>query len=137
MIRTAQQVPNSFAIEALIVSHEQRGRIELGLYRETASLSGYRLAYVPGVQPALELLRVSGRGVAVIEAKLLGAGLEDGRTHQLQLTRDKAGYMSVMLDNVQQFRVRDRSYQDVFAGLVLLNDRGDFSLRDVAVFVAE
>jgi hypothetical protein len=137
VIRTAQRVPNSFAMEALLVSHEQRGRIELGLYRETASLSGYRLAYVPGVRPALELLRVTERGVAVIEAKLLDAGLEDGRSHQLQLTRDKAGYMSVILDNAQLFRVRDRSYLDAFSGLVLLNDRGDFSLRSVTVLAAE
>jgi hypothetical protein len=137
LIRTAQSVPNSFAMEALFTSHDQRGRIELGLYRETASLSGYRLAYVPGSQPALELLRVSERGTAVIETKLLNTALEDGRSHQLQLTRNAAGYMTVLLDNVQQFRVRDRSYQDDFAGLVLFNDQGDFSLRRITILTAQ
>lgn len=133
VIRTTQRVPNSFALEAVIVSPGQAGRMELGLYRDTSQLSGYRLAYIPGVTPALELLRVSDRGVSVIEARLLPAGLEDGRSHLLQLTRDRAGYMTVLMDNVRQFRVRDRSYADDFSGLVLLNDRGDFSLRSIAV----
>jgi hypothetical protein len=135
-IRIAQPVPNSFAIDALIVSHQQQGRIEIGLYRETSSMSGYRLAYVPGSHPALELLRVSERGTSVIEAKLLKTGLEDGRSHQLQLTRNASGYMTVLLDNVRQFRVRDRAYQDDFSGLVLLNDRGDFTLRSITILAA-
>jgi hypothetical protein len=94
---------------------------------------GYRLGYMPGGRPALELLRVTSRGSAVVEAYDQSVSLEDGKAHTLQWTRDRKGEMRVLLDGKELMSTADRGIQESFSGFTIANLGGDYAIDEVTI----
>lgn len=93
---------------------------------------GYRLAYNPGHEPALELLRAGSYGVSVIEAH--PAALGEGEVpKRIEWTREASGDMVVSVDGEVLIRALDRGLRDPFDGFAITNLGGDFAVREVAI----
>ena len=132
-IHVARAITNAFAIRLEMTSWQGKGRLEFGPYQGAAPGDGYRLAYRPGASPALELLRVSGRGVGVVDSVAGPLVLEDQRTHVIEWTRDAFGAMTVAIDGKEMMRATDRGFRDPFDGFALVNRGGDYVLGRVAI----
>jgi hypothetical protein len=132
-IYVPQAITNAFAIALRITPQSDQGRLELGPYQGDDRSGGYRLAYAPGSRPGLELLRVSARGSAVVEAYDQPLGLRNGQTYLLQWMRNRDGEMSVMLDGKELFTATDRAYKDDFGGFTLANLGGGYGIDEVTI----
>ena len=133
-VATGVAIPNAFAVRVELQSTTTgSGRLELGIV-EGGDAVGYRLAYNPNMRPGLELLRVSCRGTAIVDASRGPVALEDGQTHLLELTRDGDGEMVVSLDGAEQLRVADRFFRESFDGFSAVSQGGDYVLRSVAIY---
>lgn len=126
-------ITNPFAITVEINSRAQGGRFAFGPYIGTNRKQGYRLVYVAGKKPRLELRRLSGFGAAVIEARELRHGFEDNKTHRLEWTRHRDGEMVVVLDGETVLSIPDRSHMGAFDGFTMVNLGGDYGVRSVRV----
>jgi len=131
-IYTPAPITNPFAIEVEFSSWQAKGRLEIGPYQGQDRVAGYRLAYVPG--GALQLLRVTARGTAVVDSFPGPVSLEDKQVHRIDWNRYPDGAMTVALDGKDVIKVTDRSFRDPFTGIVLVNQGGDFVLRRLAVY---
>ena len=128
-----KRVPNAFAIAVSQGSASGAGgRLEVGV-SQGRQAHGYRLAYNPGAQRSLELLRIGNRGTAVIESTAKRIKLEDGKLHKVQLTRDVAGEIAVRVDGKEIMRTVDRAFRGDFDGVVIINKGGDYTVRSVTV----
>lgn len=128
-------ISNAFAIKVQLASLRQpgkAGRLTIGPYQGTDRAVGYRLVYIAGDRPAIELVRFSRSGSAVIEAQDLGAGLEDGRLHDLEWRRAPDGAMSVLIDGTLVLETLDRRLRDPFDGLSIITPKGDFGIRQIS-----
>jgi len=132
-IRSAVPITNAFAVRIELTAHKLQGRFEFGPHPADDQGSGYRLAYMPGQRPALELLRASGRSTAVIEVYDQPANIEKDRSHLVEWTRHPNGDMAVALDGNELFRVTDRRFRDAFAGFIMVNYGGEFLVRELSV----
>ncbi len=132
-IRLARRVPRVFAVELSFQSLERGGALLFGPYREDGTSSGYRLAYYPGGERGLELLRRTGGGYNVVTAYDGRLNLEDGRFHTLQFGRDQAGNLSVRLDGKLMLETADRGTGSGFDGIALVNRGGDYVVRKVSL----
>ncbi len=128
-------ITNAFVIRVQLASLRKpgkAGRLAIGPYQGTDRAVGYRLVYVAGKQPAIELVRFSRSGSAVIDAQNLEAGLEDGRFHDLEWRRAPDGTMSVLIDGALVLETIDRRLRDPFAGLSIITPKGDFGIRQIS-----
>ena len=128
-------ITNAFVIKVRLVSLRKpgkAGRLSIGPYQGNDRAVGYRLVYVAGKRPAIELVRFSRSGSAVIEAQNLEAGLEDGRFHDLEWRRAPDGTMSVLIDGTQVLETIDRRLRDPFAGLSIITPKGNFGIRQIS-----
>lgn len=137
---TTTSVSNAFALELDLYANSRppqgdEGRVELGVGQGTNAY-GYRLAAVIGAAggSTVELLRVGSRGTTVADRVASGIDLGDGATHRLQLTRDRAGGMRLLIDGAVVSEVSDRAFNDGFDRLVIVNRGGDYTLRAVAAY---
>lgn len=134
VIRAEQSIPNAFAMRLAFSSFgAPGGRMQFAVYQDTVRMDGYRLVYNAGVRPGFELVRITSRGEAVIEVFDQSVALEDGRSHEVQWTRDRAGRMVLRLDGEELFQAYDRGFQQSFAGLAVINDGGEFLLHEVVL----
>jgi hypothetical protein len=131
-VHTVAAITNAFAMDLEMSSWQGQGRLEFGPYQGQNRTSGYRLAYTPGA--GLELLRVTSRGTAIIDAVPGPLTLEDKRPHAIEWTRHPDGTMKIALDGKQVIEVADRGFRDSFDGVVIVNHGGDFILRRLAVY---
>jgi hypothetical protein len=127
-------ISNAFRLIFEIVSREKHGRFSLDLFQGRSRGAGYRLAYVPGGQPSLELQRFGSSGTRSITARNQALNLEDNFRHRIEFNRDKAGGMTVSLDGELVLSANDQSFRDAFSGITIANDGGDYSLREITVF---
>ncbi len=127
------RITNPFAITIEINSRAKRGRFSFGPYSGTDRKQGYRVVYVAGKEPRLELRRLSEFGAAVIESRVLKHGLEDNKTHRLEWTRHRDGEMVVVLDGKTVLSVSDRGHRRRFDGFTMVNLGGDYGVRSVRV----
>lgn len=130
-IVTALAITNAFAIELDLSSWQGQGRIELGPYQGAARTAGYRLAYTPG--GPMELLRVSSRGVSVIDSTPGPLNLEDQKAHRIEWTRHIDGTMTVSVDGEEKISAIDRGFRDPFDGFLISNLGGDYIVRQVTI----
>lgn len=133
-------IGNAFALRLRIVARErppEGARVEFGVFRGNDRDWGYRLAYVPGPRPALELVRLTPGRSAVVERFEGVTGLEDGRAHQLELRRERDGNMQVWVGNRELIRTVDRGVSDVFDGFTILNGGGEYIFERIELFGAE
>ncbi len=132
-IRTAVALTNAYEIRLVLSSWSREGRLEFGPYSDGEGSGGYRLAYTPGLRPALSLLRLSSFGTSVIQVHDQSLKLEDGYPHTLEWTRDRHGEMAVSLDGEELFRTTDRAFPAPFAGFALVNLGGDYAIREITI----
>lgn len=131
-------ITNAFAVRLEMTSRPveglTQGRFEFGPYQGENAAAGYRLAYVPGGSPGLELVGLSARGTtATIEVHDQALALEDGQAHVFEWTRDSAGRMAVKLDGASVMSVTDRRFNEPFDGFAVVNSGGDYALRSLTI----
>jgi hypothetical protein len=132
MIASKKPISNAFAIDMNLDVRSVQGQYEIGVYQGSPDGAGYRLVFLPGSNASLELQRIGGRGKSIIEAadKISAAG---DRVHQLQWTRTKQGNMQITLNGKTVIQTADRSFKDAFTGIVLNNEEGEFSMKQLTV----
>ncbi len=132
----AQRFGNAFTLEATVTSRiAARGaRLEIDVFMGGTRGAGYRLAYLPGGDPALELSRFGRSGVSVIAEYDDPLTLEDGSEHKISFMRDADGTMTVSVDGAALIRIRSGALTDPFDGLALVNAGGDYAIRTIAVY---
>ena len=113
---------------------DRNTRLEFGPFRDEERSSGYRLAYESGRTPSLSLLRFESNRSAVIEMVDQGIVLEDGNPHTIEWRRGNDGEMVVLLDNKEVMQTVDRAHDDPFDGFAVINNGGEFELKQVSIF---
>ncbi len=127
------RITNRFSITLEINSRAKRGRFAFGPYSGHDRRGGYRVVYVAGKKPRLELRRLSDSGAAVIESRALKHRLEDQKTHLVEWTRHRGGEMVVTLDGKTVLSVPDRGHRGGFDGFTMANLGGDYGVRRVRI----
>ncbi len=135
-IYLAETIGNAFALEIDLTSRiaTEGAQFEIDFFRGTTRGSGYRLSYLPGGDPALQLSRFGRRGVVVIAEHGDALTLEDGHGHTLGLTRGGDGTMTATVDGTELIRVNSSAFNDPFDGVSLINGGGDYAIREIAVY---
>lgn len=127
-----QTITNAFAIQLELIPRQILASLVFGPYQGRERAVGYRLAYSPELPHGLQLLRVTRSGSSVIEA--VDHRLRPDRQHTLQWTRNSGGEMVVSIDGKELFRTVDRSFADPFDGFTLINQGGDYALREITIY---
>lgn len=127
------KLPGAFTFTTSFTSKDRYGGLHLTLYQGAAAQNQYRVTYQPGSQTSLLLQRVSAQG-AVTLGQLNGAlNLENGKAHDITLTRDTAGKMTVLIDGKVAISATDTSLQGDFDGVLYTNVGGSYWIRQVSV----
>ncbi len=133
-IYTAGVLPNAFAIDLLLSARGEGRAFAFGPYQGPARDSGYRLVYSPDARNRLELRRVFGPAVNVVQFYTGDLDLADGRDHRIEWTRDTDGNMRVLVDGEMLIETFDRGVTGDFDGIALVNEGGDYAVRRIAVY---
>jgi len=134
VIYIRQPISNAFDVQVKFVSFRAPGRVVFMVFQKGQQrTTGYALNYLPGQAEAIQLLRITSSGSAVVETSTGRLKLEDNRVHHLDWMRSPRGDMSVAIDGRELFRVNDRGFKDPFAGFAIVNAGGYYSIREVAV----
>lgn len=134
-IHAAAGITNAFALEIELraLPGTASRSIELGPYQGERRDSGYRLSYVVGDAPSLELTRQSPGRSSVIEFSDSVPALDDGARHTVQWQRSADGAMIVLVDGTEVMRATDRSIRNPFNGVSIINRGGDFAISRISV----
>jgi hypothetical protein len=132
-IYTPVKISNAFRLELVFTSKEKFGRWDFGPYQGASGNVAYRIAYFPGVNPGLQLLRVTSQGTTVLASHNQILKLEGDKEHTLVWTRDRNGLMHVALDGQQLIAVADTAIKQPFDGFLMVNSGGSFSVRSIAI----
>jgi hypothetical protein len=139
-IYTRVAITDAFALKLQLTSDGFRdsggGRLEFGPFRGQER-SGYRLAYEPGKNSAISLLRISPGRSSVIDFYDQGVDLEDGKSHTLEWRRDAGGEMVVLLDQKEIIRTVDRAFGEPYDGFAIINTGGDYAIKQIAISGAD
>ncbi|MCW8952494.1 MAG: hypothetical protein OQJ87_12610 [Rhodospirillales bacterium] len=130
-IYTRQNIPNVFALTAMVSGSGDSGGIDFAITQGTGRNGGYRLSISPG--QGVTLYRLSPKGNTVIERSASTITVADGKEHLVGWSRDSAGSMAVRLDGVTLFSAVDRGYRDPFDSLSFGNRGGDYTLHTIAL----
>ena len=130
---TRMVISNSFSVQLELLSSKADGRFEIAVFQGYARAVGYRLAYNAGASPSFELLRFGRSGARVLARLDKAVKLEDGYRHLILFSRDESGGMSVSLDGGTLVQTSDKSFRDPSNGIALINDGGDFAVREISV----
>lgn len=140
-IYTRVAITDAFILKLQLTSEGFRdsgaGRLEFGPYRGRDRNSGYRLAYEPGKNSAITLLRIAAGRSSVIDFYDQGVDLEDGRSHTLEWRRQAGGEMVVLLDQKEIIRTVDRAFGESYDGFAIINTGGDYAIKQIALSGAE
>ncbi len=138
-IFVAHPISNAFALEFELTSRiaTQGSRLEIDIFQGRDRASGYRLSYLPGEDPALELSRFGRRGVFVITEYDDELTLEDGYAHKVALDRAADGTMRVTVDGEELILASSTAFGDPFDGLSIVNVGGDYAFREITVYGVE
>jgi hypothetical protein len=132
-LTAALAIPNPFIIELVFGSESRRGgRFVVGVTQGKRRF-GYRLAYNPGSNQPIELIRLGRSGAAIIDAMHGRLNLEDGRLHKIEFSRDRRGEIIVRIDGKVLIRTTDRAFRGEFDGVVMINRGGDYTIRSIQV----
>ncbi len=133
-IHRATAIPASFAVEMTIDAQTNEGYLEFGPYTDADTRSGgYRLRYEPGEVGSLTLVKQTRRSAGVLDRTRRRLNPVSDGSHQLVWTRDEVGDIRVVVDGVEMLSVRDRAFDQGFAGFTLINRGGDFAMRSIRV----
>lgn len=133
-IQVAIGIPNAFAMRMEITSRARTGEFRVAAYQVSPQDGwGYQLAYSPGAQSGLRLMRVARGQHSVVAYHDGRIDLEDGRLHVLDWNRSVSGEMTVSLDGTEMIRVTDARLRDPFDGVAFSNRGGDYAVRGITV----
>lgn len=135
------EIPNVFAVELALTARalrqDGRGRFAIGPYLGSEAEAGYRLVFSAGGQadePSLQLMRLGHRGGrAMIDFAAKPVVLDPETPRTILWTRRQDGLMTVSVDGAEVIRIRDRGFRRPFEGLLILNRRGDYAIRQIRV----
>jgi hypothetical protein len=135
VIHTNTAVSNAFSVAFNMYTQATKGRIEIaafqGQFAGPARSPGYRLIYQP--EGRLELLRISSRGVSIIDGTNELPSLKDKKFHQVVWLRYPDGRMEISIDGTTLLKTTDRGFSDPFSGLAIINRGGDFIFKQVRI----
>ncbi|WP_374373536.1 hypothetical protein [Dongia sp.] len=126
-------LPAAFNFTTTFTSKDRYGGLHLSLYQGASAQNLYRVVYQPGNQTGLILQRVSQQGATNLGSFAGAANLEDGKPHDVTLTRDSAGKMNVLVDGKLAVSATDTSLKGDFDGVLLTNVGGSYWIRKVSV----
>ncbi|WP_419798369.1 MAG: hypothetical protein ACNI26_01365 [Terasakiella sp.] len=135
-IYTDHTISNNFEIDMDMSSWVDGGHLEFGPYQGTNRQTGYRLVYQGGQSPALQLVRHYSNSSAVV-ARYDILKLEDQKNHKLVWKRGAGGRITVRVDDKVVIDVKDHSFKDKFAGFILTNKKGDFTVKSISILNAQ
>ncbi|MDA0230533.1 MAG: hypothetical protein O3B21_10130 [Proteobacteria bacterium] len=130
---TRLDISNSFSIQLDLLSSKADGRFEMDVFQGFGRTAGYRLAYNAGASPSFELLRFGSSGSRRLASHNQAIKLEDGYRHLILFSRDESGGMSVSMDGKTLVQASDKSFRDPFNGVALINNGGEFAVREISV----
>ncbi|MBF0447418.1 MAG: hypothetical protein HQL67_04380 [Magnetococcales bacterium] len=133
-IHTPISTPNRFDLNFVFQAGRSTGQAEVGLYTDDPNNSGYRVVLSADLQSemAVSIVRYE-RGKKRVLRGAGGIFLGDGLAHRVQWRRYDNGQMHLWVDGIEMIRFRDSGLWDGFSGLVLANDRGEFSFDDLSL----
>lgn len=129
LIETRTRISNAFSATVELSSWKADGVFEIGITQGLDN-AGYRVVYAAGQNARLELVKITSRGRATVDAKTLTA-LEDQKVHSLVWTRASDGTMSVSVDDKAILNARDESFRDPFEALQLSSQGADVIVKSV------
>ncbi len=139
-IQKAATIPNAFAIDILISSRPldsgPSDGFEFGPYQGSNAGTGYRLSYIAaqdGDAGELHLLRLSSRGVTIVDRTTQPVTIGNTPPSRIIWTRNGQGRMQVKVDGTTAIDVVDRGFKDPFSGFALLNRGGDIALQEITI----
>ncbi|WP_374380219.1 hypothetical protein [Dongia sp.] len=132
-IYTKAKLPGFFTASTKFTSKDRYGGLQLALYQGASAQNQYRVAYQPGNNQAFLLQKVTASGAQTLGAYNGAVNLEDGKAHELVMTRDSSGKMTVLLDGQTAISAADTSLTGDFDGILVTNVGGSYWLREVAV----
>ncbi len=134
-IYTRGTIANGFAISLrLRTLSKLPARLEVGPYQGRDRKEGYRLIYHNRDGAAvIEMVRMRPWGSSVVYTRQNAPVLDDGRSHVVEWTRDRAGNMKVSIDGKLLFAVADTGLSGDFQGLTIINGGGDYGITEISV----
>jgi hypothetical protein len=132
-IYTAAKIPNAFTLKATLTSRDRQGGLNLGVYQGSAGTTLYRMVYQPGGTPGIAIQKVTSSGATTLGSSSSSYNLEDGQPHDLVLTRDASGNMTVTVDGSTAATAKDTSLTGDMTGLLFVNSGGTYYFRSVTV----
>jgi hypothetical protein len=132
-IYTPAKIPNAFTLKVTLTSKDKQGGLNLGVYQGSSGSTLYRMVYQPGGTPGISIQKVTSTSVTTIASSSGSTVLEDGQPHDLVLTRDASGNMTVTVDGEQAASGKDTSLTGNMTGLLFVNSGGTYYIRSVTV----
>jgi hypothetical protein len=135
-IFTNEVISNAFTLVFELTSQAPSataGRFEIDVFQGAARAAGYRLAYLPGQTPSLELLTFGRRGVFALGEHSAELNLEDGFRHKIELARGTDNVMRVLVDGTELISATSTAFGDPFNGIAMVNEGGDYAVRQITV----
>jgi hypothetical protein len=132
-IYTKAKLPSTFTASTKFTSKDRYGGLQLALYQGASAQNQYRVAYQPGNNQAFLLQKVTASGATTLGAYNGAVNLEDGNAHELTMTRNSAGKMTVLVDGQTAISASDTSITGDLDGILVTNVGGSYWLREVSV----
>lgn len=132
-IYTKAKLPQAFNFTTRFTSKDRYGGLYLSLYQGASAQNQYRIAYQPGNQTSLVLQRVSQQGATNLGTLNGALNLENGAPHDITMTRDAAGKISVLVDGKLAISATDTTLKGDFDGILYTNVGGSYWIRKVSV----
>ena len=126
-------ITNAFASQLDITALQDSGQLEWGVYVDQQRQEGYRIVWHATKSPALELLAVERSGSRVIRRQQIPDTNLRGRNVQIGWNRNQYGDMQVTVNGQRIISVRDRGIPGDFSGFEIVNQGGEFSIRQVKI----
>ncbi len=135
-IYSAVTISNAFCmdIELQMLSAGNGASLDITPYTGRQRNEGYLLSYVGGPTPTIELARQTYRGSSVIHVSKSGSLLSDGRDHVIRWLRYSDGKMVVAIDGKTIIETLDRTFQDPFDGISIINHNGDYAFARIDIY---
>lgn len=131
LITSTVRISNAFSMALDVSSWVANGYFEAGVFQGSNASTGYRLAYQTG--QALQLVKVGSKGRTVIAQSNTALAIEDKKFHTIKWSRSVDGQMIVIVDDIEMIRVADKSFSDVFDGIRISDQGGDFIVKRVTI----
>ena len=132
-IYTKAKLPAAFTFTTRFTSKDRYGGLYMSLYQGASAQNQYRLVYQPGNQASLVLQRVSQQGATNLGTLNGVLNLEDGKPHDIVMSRDATGKINVTVDGKQALSATDATLKGDFDGILYTNVGGSYWIRRVAV----